>query len=247
MRPEELSLAALGQLCPQHQAWANSFPRPCAAMVPGAQRDTSAPSCTSESRESPGKVPASDSGGSGGHRHTGLPSWWHRVISTAWVFQNLEKIGTCKPAGGKEKLLRKVSPTKVNSGNKCNFPGDPAPVFAQVCYLHAGCNNKSGAGCTALRKKQDSSNFTHLLQQKADWHFCTCCYSAQAIKYMWFVFTTFSDLPFCSTSCPVLHSCTLDKFCLKLATETKPGFGLKNFPVQKSHSCIEVLAFMWRQ
>lgn len=66
MRLEELSLAALGQLCPQHQAWANSFPRPCAAMVPGAQRDTSAPSCMSGSRESPRKVPASDSGGSGG-------------------------------------------------------------------------------------------------------------------------------------------------------------------------------------
>lgn len=48
MCSEELSLAALGQVCPQHQTWANSFPRLCAAMAPGAQSDTSACSCMSE-------------------------------------------------------------------------------------------------------------------------------------------------------------------------------------------------------
>lgn len=133
----------------------------------------------------------------------------------------------------------------MNSGNKCNFPGDPAPVFAQVCYIYAGCNNKSGAGCTALRKNQDSSNFTHLLQQKADWHFCTCCYSAQATKYMWFVFTTFSDLPFCSTSCPVLHSCTLDKVLLQAGHRNKASIWPQEFPSPKIpfmhwSSCLHV-------
>lgn len=55
--------------------------------------------------------------------------------------------------------------------------------------------------------------------------------------YMWLGSATMPDVHFHSTSWPILHSCTLDKSCFKLATETRPGFGLKNFPFQKFHWC----------
>lgn len=158
--PEELSFAALGQVCPQHQIWANSFPKPLSAM------GTMWHQCLLLQGWTLGKPKESGSKwqwGLWGHRHTGLPPWW--VISTAWLSKKLEKSELANQL--EKKWLRKAPPTKESSGNKWNFPGDPTPVFAQVCYLHTACNNNSHPQCTALRKNQDSSNFTHLLQEKA--------------------------------------------------------------------------------
>lgn len=228
--PEELSFAALGQVCPQHQIWANSFPKPLSAM------GTMWHQCLLLQGWTLGKPKESGikwQWGLWGHRHTGLPPWW--VISTAWFSKKLEKSELANQL--EKKWLRKAPPTKESSGNKWNFPGDPTPVFAQVCYLHTACNNNSHPQCTALRKNQDSSNFTHLLQEKADWHFCICFYSGQETKYMWVGSATFPDLHFHRTSCTILHFCILDKSCFKLATETRPEFGLKNFPFQKFHWC----------
>jgi len=60
--------------------------------------------------------------------------WW--ALLSLW---ETGKSWTCRSVGGKEKLLGKASPVKANSGNNCNFPGNPALVFAQGCYLHVIC------------------------------------------------------------------------------------------------------------
>lgn len=118
------------KLCSQHQPWANSFLRPCTAVAPGAQHYARSLSWMTTLLGKPKK---------------GASKWWwwlwvaqiHRaaVLATGSDKHAAEYSGNWKNLNSqtswKEKLLRKVSSIKVKSGNNCNFPEDPAPVFAQ--------------------------------------------------------------------------------------------------------------------
>lgn len=80
--------------------------------------------------------------------------------------QESGKFWTCKPVGGKEKWLRKASPTKVSSENKCNFPGDTPPVFAQVCYLHVCYLIIIFTQGTLLQRRTKTLQILHIFSNK---------------------------------------------------------------------------------
>lgn len=235
MCPEELSLAALGQTLSSTPAPGKQLHR----ALPWGSRSTTCRRCPLLHERAPGAaqercqhVAAKAQGG----RAAQVCSPRHGERWALMSFQATGKIWTHKPVRRKEKLLGKASPIEVNleiAGISQEIQLWRLPrAVTYVLFV-----NNSAPRCTTLRKNQDSSNLSGLLQQKADGQFCVCSYSTQAIKQTWFGFTTFPDLPFRSTSCPVLPSCTLDKFCFRQGTETRPGFVLNNFFIQKFRLC----------
>lgn len=191
------------KLCPQHQPWANSFPRPCTTLAPGAHATpvpapatlVPAPAWVHSwgSPGSPRKVPASDGEGSKWHRHTGLQPLSQGVMSTAESpgnWKNLNSSLNSQTSWREGKAARKSCErpfSALTSQLKWTLETTVISQEIQLWCLHRAITcmlfvNNPAPKHTALRKNQDPSNLTRLLQKKADWQYCICSYSTQATK-----------------------------------------------------------------